>query len=375
MSHTRTVIYLVPSLIKSGPINVVLNIIRHLDRTRFRPVVVALQRHRFEAKRGNRTEFECESVEIEEYEYTYWQLQLHTRRIAHRLRQTLPADAVFHAHGYYPALILSHLHDRHTMVTIHNICDEDFLRRNGRWIGRYMITTYKRALRRISQCVTICRTMQDFYACDPRLQLCTIPNGVPVPDAFPSAKHRAKARRELNIASGVHVLLYPASFNPIKNHATLINSLHRSNGDFVVLMAGMGSTLDECRSLAADDARFRFLGYRMDMETPWAAADFMISPSLSEGLPLAVLEATVRGLPCLLSDIPPHAEIARNVFGADADALLFDLTSTDKLRQTVEANLGRTFDHDRIRARAIPLYGAQAMANGYMRLYEELLQK
>lgn len=217
--------------------------------------------------------------------------------------------------------------------------------------------------------------MQDFYACDPRLQLCTIPNGVPVPDAFPSAKHRAKARRELNIASGVHVLLYPASFNPRKNHATLINSLHKSNGDFVVLMAGMGSTLDECRSLAADDARFRFLGYRMDMETPWAAADFMISPSLSEGLPLAVLEATVRGLPCLLSDIPPHAEIARNVFGADADALLFDLTSTDKLRQTVEANLGRTFDHDRIRARAIPLYGAQTMANGYMRLYEELLQK
>lgn len=375
MSHTRTVIYLVPSLIKSGPINVVLNIIRHLDRTRFRPVVVALQRHRFEAKRGNRTEFEALDIEIVEYTYTHWQLQLHLRRIARGLRQEFPADAVFHGHGYYPALILSHLRDHHTMVTVHNICDEDFRLLSGALMGRYMAATYKRSLRRIGLCVTICRTMQDFYARDPHLRLCTIYNGVQVPDALVPADKRTEARRQLDITSDTNVLIYPASFNPRKNHTALINALRRSGDDFIVLMAGMGDTLDECRRLATGDPRFRFLGYRKDMETPWAAADFMISPSLSEGLPLAVLEATVRGLPCLLSDIPPHAEIARNVFGADTDALLFDLTNTDKLCQTVEANLGRTFDHDRIRARAIPLYGAQAMANGYMRLYEELLQK
>jgi len=364
-----TIIYLVPSLIKSGPINVVLNIIRHLDRTRFRPVVVALQRHKLEAKRGNRTEFERENIEVVGYKYTHWQLQMQTRRIARRLRQILPADAVLHAHGYYPALILSYLCDRRTMVTVHNICDEDFRLRSGALMGRYMAATYKRALRRIGLCVAICRTMQDFYARDPRLRLCTVSNGVQVPAALPSAEQRDEARRELDIPSHTRVLLYPASFNPIKNHASLINGLRGSSGNFVVLMAGIGDTQDECRRLAAGDARFHFLGYRKDMTVPWAAADFMLSPSRSEGLPLAVLEAAVRGLPCLLSDIPPHAEIARNLFGDAADALLFDPTSPDALRRTVEANLGRTFYRDEIRAHAVPLYGAQVMSDGYMRLY------
>lgn len=369
MSTKKTVIYLVPSLIKSGPINVVLDIARHLDRTRFRPVVVALQRHRLEKERGNRADFEREGIDVVEYAHSYWHLQLHARGIARGLRREFSADAVFHGHGYYPTLVLSHLRDRHTMVTVHNICDEDFRLRSGALMGRYMAATYKRALRRIGLCVTICRTMQDFYARDPHLRLCTIYNGVQVPDALVPANKRTEARRQLDIPSNTCVLLYPASFNPRKNHAALIDALRGSGDDFIVLMAGMGDTLDECRRLAAGDARFRFLGYRKDMETPWAAADFMVSPSRSEGLPLAVLEAAVRGLPCLLSDIPPHAEIARNLFGDEAGTLLFALESPDRLRRTIEANLSRTFDREAIRTRAIPLYGAQAMADGYMRLY------
>lgn len=366
-----TIIYLVPSLIKCGPINVVLNIVRRLERTRFRPVVVALQRHKLEAKRGNRTEFERENIEVVEYEYTHWQLQMQTRRIAHRLRQTLPADAIFHAHGYYPALILSHLHDRHTMVTIHNICDEDFRLSKGTVMGHYMSVTYKQALRRIGLCITICRTMQDFYARDPRLRICTVLNGVPVSESLPTEEQRVSARHELDIAPRTRALLYPAVFNPRKNHAVLIDSLRKSDGDFVVLMAGTGTTLDECRQLAAGDVRFRFLGYRADMEVIWNAADLMISPSLSEGLPLAVLEACAHGLPCLLSNIPPHIEIARNIFGAETDMLLFSPTDSDGLRHTVEKNINHPFDRNNIRTRVIPLYGAQAMADGYMQLYKK----
>lgn len=375
MESPTTVIYVVPSLIRSGPINVVLNILHCLSRTKFRPVVVALQRHAQTAIRGNRAEFEALGVEIIEFGYTHWQLQLHKRRIAREICRKFPTEAIFHAHGYYPTLLLSYLNDRHTVTTIHNICDEDFRNYRGEIVGRYMTHVYHHALRRIKLCVPICNAMREFYVRDGRVRLQVVCNGVAFSKEQSAETERTTARKKLGISVRKNVLLYPAGFNSNKNHIRLIRELQASHRrDFVVLMPGRGATHDACKEATKGDERFRFPGYQMDMRPYWAAADFMVSPSLGEGLPMAVLEACVRGMPCLLSDIPPHAEIVRNVFGNKADSLLFSLERDGSLRQTVEQNLDKTFNKDDIGERAASFYSAQAMTDGYMRIYENLLQ-
>lgn len=61
MHSPQTILYLVPSLIPCGPINVVYNILRHLDRKRFSPVVVALSDA---GERCNQADFEALGVEV-----------------------------------------------------------------------------------------------------------------------------------------------------------------------------------------------------------------------------------------------------------------------------------------------------------------------
>lgn len=372
MESPTTVIYVVPSLIKSGPINVVLNILHCLSRTKFRPVVVALQRHAQTAIRGNRAEFEALGVEIIEFGYTHWQLQLHKRRIAREICRKFPTDAIFHAHGYYPTLLLSYLNDRHTVTTIHNICDEDFRMSKGQLLGRYMSLTYRHALRHISMCVPISQAMNKFYAQDPHVKLHTVLNGINISNAPIEKEEGQKLRRRLHIKDTTKVLLYPAAFNIRKNHALLIRELRKSRQEFAIIMPGSGDTLNVCKKLAKGDSRFLFPGFQTDLSIYRSISDFIISPSLSEGLPLAVLEAVVCGIPCLLSDIPPHIEIAENIFGDKAKAMLFCTKHPEQILRTVEKNLPQTFEHESIRRRALTLYSAQTMADNYTRIYESI---
>lgn len=51
---------------------------------------------------------------------------------------------------------------------------------------------------------------------------------------------------------------------------------------------------------------------RDDVFVSYAAADVFVSTSRGEGLPVAVLEAMAAGCPVILSDIPPHREVAED---------------------------------------------------------------
>jgi glycosyltransferase involved in cell wall biosynthesis len=86
-------------------------------------------------------------------------------------------------------------------------------------------------------------------------------------------------------------------------------------GSFLFLIAGDGPDREDFTSMADTlglRQSVRFLGYRQDIPTLLKAADLFVLPSLSEGLPLSVLEAMaakraivatrVGGIPDLVED-------------------------------------------------------------------------
>lgn len=99
---------------------------------------------------------------------------------------------------------------------------------------------------------------------------------------------------------------------------------------------GAEAKLAECQSICNESGiadRVHFIGARSDVPDILAELDVFIFSSLHEGLPLAVSEAMLSGVPMIASDIEPLLEATDNgrvaaVFPVgDVDALADELTS------------------------------------------------
>lgn len=364
-------IQLVPTLKRTGPVNVVYNLLSHLDPAVFGVRVVALSDDAGSDVAGFEEAFPwLDGVEV--LGYSRWVLEFGLAGIARRLTKRFGGEGtIVHAHCYYPTLLAARMGGVATVVTIHNRCGEDYVMNKGRLMGGYMCRRFRRALRRVTAPVAISDGMEPYYAADVRPgALRTIYNGVePGPVASPA--ERAEAKAGLDLATDRKVLLYPAAFVSLKNQARLIDEVRRlERHDFVVAFAGDGPEAEACRRLAADDDRFAFLGYRRDMDHLWQAADLMVSPSRSEGMPMAVLEALLHGVPTVLSDIPSHREIMRHVFGDERRC--FALDRPGSLAEQLADRLDETVDGLTVRACAARCYGAPKMAADYAALYRSL---
>lgn len=127
---------------------------------------------------------------------------------------------------------------------------------------------------------------------------------------------RKKYGIENNFVVG-HVGRHTASKNPfflIEVFSELYN--HNSNARLLQVGAGELSKQmrEECRELGIEDVVI-FAGEHNEVEKYYSAMDVFLFPSLWEGLGIAVVEAQVSGLHCLVSkEVPALADINAGLF-------------------------------------------------------------
>ena len=137
-------------------------------------------------------------------------------------------------------------------------------------------------------------------------------------------------------------------------------------------IAGRGEEEAALSELAGElglSRRIHLLGYRSDIADVLAAADVFVMPSLSEGLPLALLEAMFAAKPVVASDVGGIPEVVR----AGQEALLVPPGNAEALEKAIETVLSDSSLRDALgaaaRRRVEARYTVAAMTDAYEELY------
>lgn len=214
---------------------------------------------------------------------------------------------------------------------------ESWALRNAKWRKRIAAFLYENQHLRCAACLhALCEAeAQSIRAYGMRNPICVIPNGIDLPELVESSRFRVERLAFQTRAQDQRILLYVGRLHPKKNLCALLRAWAKiqnskseilSSEPWMLAIAGwdqdgyelqlkrlahelgisaldvgnQGSEMGVRQTVAS---RVAFLGPRFDAdkEADYRSCDAFVLPSLSEGLPMAVLEAWAYAKPVLMT--------------------------------------------------------------------------
>jgi glycosyltransferase involved in cell wall biosynthesis len=208
-----------------------------------------------------------------------------------------------------------------------------------------------------------------------------ISNGIGLESYRNSRSTRIETRRSLSLPDFATVVIAVGRLCNQKNYECAIEGmaiLKRQTPDIDIrfLICGDGPDKESLKTLTTElqlDGCIYFCNNRTDIPELLAASDIFLSTSSHEGMPLAVLEALTAGLPCVLSAIDEHYEIARNLPGC---AFLCP-NSPEEVSRVLQALIKHRMSPSVLRCSREPLlekFSIEACVGSYSDFYQSLQQ-
>jgi glycosyltransferase involved in cell wall biosynthesis len=192
---------------------------------------------------------------------------------------------------------------------------------------------------------------------------------------------RAQARRDLGLDESAEVICTVGRLTAIKQHRLFLETIATvaaARPQVLALIAGDGELRGELEAYAAGlkiADRVRFLGWRRDLATIYAATDVFLLTSRNEGTPVALIEAMASGVPGVstdvggVKDVITSDEVGARVAGADAESLAAPIVrylgDRDRRRQSGL----------RARAAVLDRYSIDRLVSDIAVLYRDLLAR
>lgn len=372
----KKILYIVSTLSRSGPTNQLFNLIKYLDREQFEPYLITLTP---EPNDSRWDDYAALGVKLYSLNLSRVKGVLLAKRKVKTFIDKIEPDLI-HSQGIRADVLIGRLDTvLPKVLTIHNYPQKDYFMRYFRIQSFVMLRIHLSAFKKFNLCICVsCSVEENARKITHANEFKSIENGVDTVDFYPiSLNEKNKLRKKLKLPENGNLWVSSGRISSLKDPLFLINQWKRafssSSSDTLVVL-GDGEVLDECRRIALGVDNIIIKGRVSNVLDYLQASDYYLSASKSEGLPMAAIEALACGLPCLLSNIEPHAEI---VSMNEKIGKLFELGNSSSFSENITAIQKQ--DYASMREAALDLIStrlsAEVMSKKYQDAYLELMNK
>ena len=360
------VIYLVSRLKQSGPINQAYNIVIGMDKSKCNMIVVTLSP---ELPQTRLQMYKEAGIEIIQLNRKIWDIFGCVRDIKRIIRER--AIDVVHSSGDRPDICNHFLRGKVATVTTLRSELVNIAERKGRFIRWIMRKIHTYNIKTVQMPIACSLFLAQSIERDTGRKIKVIHNCVNT-DVFKPSFDKQAEKVKLGLNPHSQVFLSLGSIIKRKNNDILLDYFsEHQNEEMIFVMAGDGEMLDYYMS-KYNYPNIKFVGRVDALQYLWAA-DYLVSASLSEGLPNTVLESIACGVPVILSDIGPHREIVNegNI------GVLFDTKQPNGLSEAIIVITKQ--DYASLSTQCVKIaeekFSKRSTASAYYTIYKKLLDK
>lgn len=296
---------LVPSLIRCGPINVALEIVKNIRKSQDKIffTIICMERN-----------FDNSLVTFLHNENLAKVVFLPDVSSSHEA--FFENFDVVHSHGFYPDKLLSKLKIQTKKIsTIHCMFYKDYPKEYGLlkgYIGAFM---HMNILRQGSfdHIVGCSKSVAEYvYSYTKLNNIIHINNGVDHSLFFP-LNFTSKRKKQVKMGFGKYRRIFTFSGRLIRRKRVpeLIDYFSKvAKPHDLLIILGDGEELEYCKKIS--NINIFFAGHVENPEEYYQISDYILSNSAAEGYPMSILEAVSCGCFAILSNIPSHLEFIQN---------------------------------------------------------------
>ena len=360
--------YLISSLCNEGPVNVVYNIIRYIDHSKFDVSIITF----IPEKENSRLE-EFARFPIRIYQLSP-QKMIGMRTIYGLLKRKLSEihPDELHAHCPRSLYLMPFLSKKYKKIyTIHIYPGEQQIQLYGRWKGKIVIWLNHFFTKLCDLPIGCAESVGEQYKQNKGWDIMCIPNGASLPVWQFCQEEKDALRTEFGLKENVKYFIFIGRFSKEKNPDIIFEAFRSiQRNDVGLIMLGMGNLWNDMKDNCPNNVIMP--GFTNRVYDYIKASDFYISASDVEGLANTILESMSVGLPMLLSDIPSHREVLANVPQNMPVGYLIHKNPSDirkkinevlKLNQSEVSNILRTLYEQKYTAKVMSMKYQEAYLN------------
>lgn len=362
----KKILYIVSTLQRSGPTNQLSYIIKYLDKNKFESIVLTLSP---EPKEDSMKSYFVNNLDIRVETLGLSRVQglFFAKQYVKKFIKDNTIDLV-HSQGIRADVLISCLNVPR-VATLRNYPYYDYAMTYGNIKGFIMAKMHLSYLKKIDEPRVVSKSISTMLKELNDYDIDFVRNGTDT-QRFMNL-NKKELRRKLGINQDINLFISVGHLTRRKDPLTLINAFKIANlKNSKLIFLGDGNLKQDC--LNSINENIEIVGSVSNVHEYLGASDYFVSASLAEGLPNTVLEAMACGLPCILSNIPPHSEIQE--INTDS-SLLFETKNVKDLSDKLKEIITKDYEIMNNASKEIVFnnLSAEIMSKNYQKIYKRLL--